>query len=79
MVKVIVSVQLTKILTIKTMKKLNGIIKMKNKQDVILEKTLKIAQIQALCRKQMVRCPASAAQSSLKSMAKAILNIIENT
>ena len=52
---------------------------MKNKQDVILEKTLKIAQIQALCRKQMVRCPASAAQSSLKSMAKAILNIIENT
>lgn len=51
---------------------------MKSKDDILLEKTLKLAQIQSICKKQIVRCPATPDQSMLKSMATTILNIIEN-
>jgi len=49
---------------------------MKSKDDVLLEKTLKLAQIEHVCRKQIVRCPATSDQAALKSMAITILNII---
>ena len=51
---------------------------MKSKDDVLMEKTLKLAQIQSVCNKLMVRCPASAAQASMKSVAMKILEIIED-
>ena len=51
---------------------------MKSKDDVLMEKTLKLAQIQAVCNKLIVRCPASAAQASMKSVAMKILEIIED-
>lgn len=50
---------------------------MKSKDDVLMEKTLKLAQIQAMCNKLIVRCPASAAQASMKSVAMKILEIID--
>ena len=37
----------------------------------------KLQEIKELCEKQQVRCPASAAQASVKSFALAILEIIE--
>ena len=39
--------------------------------------TDKLNEIKELCEKQQVRCPASAAQASVKSFALAILEIIE--
>ena len=51
---------------------------MKSKEDVLMEKTLKLAQIQSICKKQIVRCPATSDQAALKSIAMTILNIIEN-
>lgn len=50
---------------------------MKSKDDVLMEKTMKLIQISAICKKQMVKCPADVAQASLKSLATSILNIIE--
>ena len=50
---------------------------MKNKEDVMFEKTLKLIQIKALCDKFVVRCPASAAQASTKSLAMKVLEIID--
>lgn len=50
---------------------------MKSKDDVLMEKTLKLAQIQSVCNKLMVGCPASAAQASMKSVAMKILEIID--
>jgi hypothetical protein len=49
---------------------------MKSKDDVMMEKTLKLAQIEHVCRKQLVRCPATSDQAALKSMAMTIINII---
>lgn len=49
---------------------------MKSKDDVLLEKTLKLAQIEHICRKQLVRCPATSDQAALKSMAMTIINIM---
>jgi hypothetical protein len=46
------------------------------KKDVLLEKTLKLSQIEHICRKQLVRCPATSDQAALKSMAMTIMNII---
>lgn len=51
---------------------------MKSKDDILLEKTLKLAQIEHVCRKKIVRCPATSDQAALKSMAITILNIIQN-
>ena len=51
---------------------------MKSKTDLLEDKTLKLITIQALCEKHMVRCPASAAQASMKSLAMKILQIINN-
>ena len=51
---------------------------MKTKDDLLLEKTLKLIQIQAVCNKMMVRVPASASQASTKSMAMTILRIIND-
>lgn len=50
---------------------------MKSKEDMIEEKTLKLILIQGLCEKHMVRCPASAAQASMKSLAMKVLDIID--
>jgi len=49
---------------------------MKSKDDVLMEKTLKLAQIHSVCNKLIVRCPASAAQASMNSVAIKILEII---
>jgi hypothetical protein len=50
---------------------------MKSKDDVLMEKTLKLAQIQSVCNKFVVRVPASAAQASMKSLAMKVLEIID--
>jgi hypothetical protein len=50
---------------------------MKSKDDVLMEKSLKLAQIQSLCNKLIVRCPATASQASMKSLAMKILEIID--
>lgn len=50
---------------------------MKSKNDLLEDKTLKLIMIQGLCEKYMVRCPASAAQASMKSLSMKILKIIE--
>jgi hypothetical protein len=50
---------------------------MKSKDDIMFEKTLKLIQIKALCDKFVVRCPASAAQASMKSLAMKVLDIID--
>ena len=51
---------------------------MKSKDDLLEENTLKLLLIQGLCEKHIVRCPASAAQASMKSLAMKILQIINN-
>lgn len=51
---------------------------MKDRNDLLQEKTLKLIQIQALCDKMMVRVPASVSQASTKAMAMAILRIIND-
>ena len=40
---------------------------MKNKEDMLEEKTLKLILIQGLCEKHIVRCPASAAQAERRA------------
>jgi hypothetical protein len=50
---------------------------MKSKDDILFEKNLKLIQIKALCDKFVVRCPASAAQASMKSLAMKVLDIID--
>lgn len=50
---------------------------MKSKDDLLEDKTLKLMIIQGLCEKHIVRCPASAAQASMKSLSMEILKIIE--
>ena len=54
-----------------------GVWQMKNKEDMLEEKTLKLILIQGLCEKHIVRCPASAAQASMKSLAMKVLDIID--
>ena len=54
-----------------------GIYLMKSKDDLLEDKTLKLMIIQGLCEKHIVRCPASAAQASMKSLSMEILKIIE--
>jgi hypothetical protein len=51
---------------------------MKSKDDVLLEKTLKLAQVEHFCRKQLVKCPATADQACLRFMALEILQIIQH-
>ena len=46
---------------------------MKSKE---LEKTLKLEQVEHICTKHLVRCPATSDQAALKAMAITILNII---
>jgi len=50
---------------------------MESKDDILLDKTLKLAQVEAFCNKHLYRCPASAAQASMKSMAMTILKMIK--
>ncbi len=51
---------------------------MKSKDDMLMEKTLKLVQIQAICNKLIVRCPASVSQAYMKSMALKILEIVDD-
>lgn len=56
---------------------LYGII-MKTKDEMLQEQIVKLAQIEAMCNKHLVRCPASTGQAYLKAMSMAILQIIKS-
>lgn len=51
---------------------------MKDKDEVLKEQSSKLAIIERLCEKQMVRVPASVSQASTKAMAMTILKVIKD-
>lgn len=51
---------------------------MKTKDEMLQEQIVKLAQIEAMCNKYLVRCPASTGQAYLKSLSMAILQIIKS-
>ncbi|MGA1048044.1 MAG: hypothetical protein ACO3UU_08525 [Minisyncoccia bacterium] len=45
--------------------------------DRLLERTIALSKVQEYCKAHLFRCPASASQASMKSMALTILEMIE--
>ena len=46
-------------------------------QELLLERTIALSKVEEYCKAHLFRCPASASQASMKSMALTILEMIE--
>jgi len=51
---------------------------MKSEQELLLERTIALSKVEEYCKAHLFRCPASASQASMKSMALTILEMIED-
>jgi hypothetical protein len=49
----------------------------KSERELLLERTIALSKVEEYCKAHLFRCPASASQASMKSMALTILEMIE--